>query len=101
MYDGRATRERSLIPNIMPLLVGRRLFVALLAVTAAALAAAGAAAAAYGGFQPQHAHSPNVHHINTAYWVIFAFTSVIFLAVIGALITFIVKSCRRGRPRSA
>jgi cytochrome c oxidase subunit 2 len=84
----------------MPLLVGRRLFVALLAVSAAALAAAGVAAAAYGGFQPQHAHSPNVHHINVAYWVIFAFTSVIFVIVIGALITFIFKYGRRGRPRT-
>src|SRR3954454_14161112 len=100
MYDGRSTRERSGIPNRMPLLVRRRLFVALL-VVGAALATAGAAAAAYGGFMPQHAHSPNVRHINVAYWVVFGFTSVIFLIVIGALVAFIFKYGRRGRPRTA
>jgi len=66
---------------------------------AAALVAAAAASAADGGFGPQHAHSPNVHHTNTAYWVIFAFTSAIFLVVEGALVTFIWKyrTGKRGR----
>jgi len=64
----------------MPLLVRRRILVVLPAL-AVALAAAAAASAANGGFSPQHAHSPNVHHTNTAYWVIFAFTSVIFVVV--------------------
>ena len=64
---------------------------------AVALAAAAAASAANGGFSPQHAHSPNVHHTNTAYWVIFVFTSVIFVVVEGALVTFIWKYRTRGR----
>jgi len=68
---------------------------------AVALAAAAAASAANGGFSPQHAHSPNVHHTNTAYWVIFAFTSVIFVVVEGALVTFIWKYRTRGRGRDA
>jgi cytochrome c oxidase subunit 2 len=82
----------------MPLLVRRRILVVLPAL-AVALAAAAAASAANGGFSPQHAHSPNVHHTNTAYWVIFAFTSAIFLVVEGALVSFIWKyrSGRRGR----
>ena len=67
----------------------------------AALATAGAAAAANGGFSPQYAHSPNVHHTNTAYWVIFAFTSAIFLIVEGALVVFIWQYRARGRTRSA
>ena len=68
---------------------------------AVALAAATAASAANGGFSPQHAHSPNVHHTNTAYWVIFAFTSVIFVVVEGALVTFIWKYRTGGRGRDA
>jgi cytochrome c oxidase subunit 2 len=82
----------------MPLLVRRRILVVLPAL-AVALVAAAAASAAGGGFAPQHAHSPNVHHTNTAYWVIFAFTSAIFLVVEGALVTFIWKyrTGKRGR----
>jgi len=84
----------------MPLHVRRRLLVVLPAL-AVALAAAAAASAANGGFSPQHAHSPNVHHTNTAYWVIFAFTSVIFVVVEGALVTFIWKYRTGGRGRDA
>jgi cytochrome c oxidase subunit II len=82
----------------MPLLVRRRLLVVLPAL-AVALVAAAAASAADGGFGPQHAHSPNVEHTNTAYWVIFAFTGAIFLVVEGALVTFIWKyrTGKRGR----
>jgi cytochrome c oxidase subunit 2 len=68
---------------------------------AVALAAAAAASAADGGFGPQHAHSPNVHHTNTAYWVIFAFTSAIFLVVEGGLVLFIWKYRRGSRARDA
>jgi len=57
--------------------------------------------AANGGFSPQHAHSPNAHHTNTAYWVIFVFTAVIFLAVEGALVFFIWRYRNRGRSRLA
>ena len=83
----------------MPVRVRRKLaFVVVVAVTV--LATAGVAAAANGGFTPQFAHSPNAHRINTAYWVILAFTSVIFVAVEGALVLFIWKYRRRGRPRT-
>jgi cytochrome c oxidase subunit II len=74
-------------------------FVVVVALTV--LATAGVAVAANGGFTPQFAHSPNAHRINTAYWVILAFTSVIFVAVEGALVLFIWKYRRRGRPRTA
>src|SRR4051812_4939193 len=85
----------------MPTLVRRKLILVCLPVAAAALATAGSAAAAYGGFGPPHAHSPNVHHTNTAYWVIFGFTSAIFLLVEGALVVFIWKYRSRGRARTA
>jgi cytochrome c oxidase subunit 2 len=84
----------------MPVRVRRKLaFVVVVALTV--LATAGIAAAANGGFTPQFAHSPNAHRINTAYWVILAFTSVIFVAVEGTLVVFIWKYRRRGRPRTA
>jgi cytochrome c oxidase subunit II len=79
--------------------VRRKLWFVVVAVTV--LATAGGAAAANGGFTPQFAHSPNAHRINTAYWVVLAFTSVIFLVVEGALVAFIWKYRRRGRPRTA
>jgi cytochrome c oxidase subunit 2 len=84
----------------MPSLVRRRLLVVLPAL-AVALAAAAAASAANGGFTPQYAHSPNTHHINTAYYVILAFTSVIFVIVETALVAFIWKYRSRGRSREA
>jgi cytochrome c oxidase subunit 2 len=64
------------------------------------LATAGVAAAANGGFTPEFAHSPNAHRINTAYWVVLAFTSVIFVAVEGVLVLFIWKYRSRGRART-
>src|SRR3954447_13336592 len=83
----------------MPRLVRTKL--RLLAVPAlAALAAPAVASAAYGGFQPQHAHSSNVEHINTAYWVIFAFTTTIFVIVMAALAVFVVRYRARGRART-
>ena len=72
-----------------------------LLVAVVALATAGAAAGADGGFGPPHAHSPNVQHTNTAYWVILGFTTAIFLVVEGTLIAFIVKYRSRGRSRDA
>jgi cytochrome c oxidase subunit 2 len=71
------------------------------AVALTVLATAGVAAAANGGFTPEFAHSPNAARTNTAYYVILAFTSVIFLGVEGALVLFIWKYRRRGRPRTA
>jgi cytochrome c oxidase subunit 2 len=71
------------------------------AVALTVLATAGVAAAANGGFTPESAHSPNAARTNTAYYVILAFTSVIFVAVEGALVLFLWKYRRRGRPRTA
>jgi cytochrome c oxidase subunit 2 len=85
----------------MPPLVRRKpLLVGLLAFVVA-LATAGVAAAAGGGFQPQNPHSPETHHINTAYWVIFAFTTAIFLIVVSALVVFVIRYRSRGRGRAA
>jgi cytochrome c oxidase subunit II len=64
-----------------------------------ALATAGVAAAANGGFTPVQPESPNASHTQTAYYVVLAFTSAIFVVVEGALVAFIVKYRRRGRSR--
>jgi cytochrome c oxidase subunit 2 len=64
-----------------------------------ALATAGVAAAANGGFTPQHPHSPNARHINSAYYLVFGFTAAIFVIVETALVVFIWKYRSRGRPR--
>ena len=64
-----------------------------------ALATAGAAAAANGGFTPVQPESPNASHTQTAYYVVLAFTSAIFVLVEGLLVVFIVKYRRRGRAR--
>ena len=86
----------------MPSPVQRKnLVVSLLVAVVVVLATAGAAAAAGGGFAPPHAHSPNVHRTNIAYWVIFGFTSAIFVIVEGLLVLFIVKYRSRGRARTA
>ena len=78
----------------------RRKLWCVVAVVLTVLATAGVAAAANGGFTPEFAHSPNAHRTNVAYWVVLAFTSVIFLAVEGALVLFIWKYRGRGRPRT-
>jgi cytochrome c oxidase subunit 2 len=64
-----------------------------------ALATAGVAAAANGGFTPQYAHSPNAHHINSAYYLILGFTAAIFLIVETALVVFVWRYRSRGRGR--
>jgi cytochrome c oxidase subunit 2 len=84
----------------MPVRVRRKLAFAVVVVLTV-LATAGIAAAANGGFTPEFAHSPNAHRINTAYWIVLVFTSVIFVIVEGALVVFIWKYRRRGRPRTA
>jgi cytochrome c oxidase subunit 2 len=78
----------------------RRKLWCVVAVALTVLATAGVAAAANGGFTPEFAHSPNAHRTNTAYWVVLGFTSVIFVAVEGALVLFIWKYRGRGRPRT-
>jgi len=78
----------------------RRKLLALALVGVAVLATAGLALAADGGFAPQHAHSPNAHRINDAYWLVMGFTAAIFVLVEGLLIAFIVKYRARGRART-
>jgi len=60
-------------------------------VAVAALATAGVATAADGGLTPVAPHSSNARHTITAYWVIFAFTAVIFVLVEGLLVAFVIK----------
>ncbi len=78
----------------------RRKLLALSVVGVAVLATAGIAAAANGGFTPQHAHSPNAHRINDAYWLVLGFTVAIFILVEGLLVAFVVKYRARGRSRT-
>src|SRR3954454_20756912 len=84
----------------MPLAVGRTIF-ATFVTSSAALATAAAALAGNGGFLPSDAHSPNAHRVNDAFVFVAIFTGIIFLAVEGALIAFIVKYRRGKRARTA
>jgi cytochrome c oxidase subunit 2 len=65
-----------------------------------ALAAAGVAAAGNGGFAPVAPASPNATHIRSAYFLIFGFTTAIFILVESLLIVFVWKYRSRGRSRS-
>ncbi len=82
----------------MPRVRGRLARFAL--VSLAALVVVGAASAANAGFTPPPGHSPNVHKINTAYYVVLGFTSAIFVIVEAALVLFIVRYRNRGRSRT-
>ena len=79
----------------------RRLFLGLPAALAAALVFAAAAAAGNGGFAPAPPASPNASRINDAYWLIFAISAAVFVLVEGALVWFVIRYRRRGRPRDA
>jgi cytochrome c oxidase subunit 2 len=70
-------------------------------VLAAALLLAAAAYAGNGGFAPETPHSPNAGRINDSYKWIALFAALIFVVVEGALLWFVVRYRRRGRPRSA
>ena len=70
-------------------------------VIGAALIVTGAAAAGNGGFAPPTPHSPNAGRINDSYKLIALFTGLILILVEAALITFVVRYRRRGRPRDA
>jgi cytochrome c oxidase subunit II len=65
---------------------------------AAVLAVAAPALAGNGGFAPVEPESPNAARITDTYWVIVAFTGFIFLLVEGALVLFVIRYRRRGRP---
>jgi cytochrome c oxidase subunit 2 len=84
----------------MPPPVRRKILVLVLAL-GAALALVGVAYAGNGGFAPLEPKSPNAESINDSYVWISIFALVIFVVVEGALLLFIVKYRRRGRPRTA
>jgi cytochrome c oxidase subunit 2 len=79
----------------------RQALLALFAALSAAFLFVGAAAAGNGGFAPEPPASPNASRITDAYWLIFAFTAGVFVLVEGALIWFVIRYRRRGRPRDA
>jgi cytochrome c oxidase subunit 2 len=79
----------------------RRTAFATLATTLVTLATASIAYAGNAGFLPANAHSPNAHRINDTFIVVAIFTGIIFVAVEGALIVFIVKYRRGKRARTA
>src|SRR2546421_8833051 len=84
----------------MPPPVRRKIFVLVVAL-GAVLVLSSVAYAGNGGFAPPTPHSPNAKRINDSYVWISIFTGAIFVLVEGALILFIVKYRRRGRPRTA
>jgi cytochrome c oxidase subunit II len=84
----------------MPAVVRPRLPL-VLALVLAGLALAAPALAGNGGLAPVSPDSPNASRTIDAYWVITVFTGIIFLAVEGALIVFVIRFRRRGRPRTA
>jgi cytochrome c oxidase subunit II len=81
--------------------VVRRNATVLVLVLGAALALVGVAYAGNGGFAPETPHSPNAGRINDSYRWIALFAALIFVVVEGALLWFVVRYRRRGRPRSA
>ena len=96
---GRCTRDSS--ATSIECRFVRRLFLGLPAALSAALVLAAAAAAGNGGFAPAPPASPNASRINDAYWLIFGFTAGVFVLVEGALVWFVIRYRRRGRPRDA
>ncbi len=84
----------------MPVSVRRRSLAAL-ATSIVALTVTAAASAGNAGFLPGEAHSPNAHRIHAAFIFVAIFTGVIFVAVEGTLIAFIIKYRRGRRPRTA
>jgi cytochrome c oxidase subunit II len=70
-------------------------------VLGAALAVVGVAYAGNGGFAPPTPHSPNADRINDVYKWIALFSGLILVVVEGALIWFVFRYRRRGRPRTA
>ncbi|HEV2593112.1 MAG TPA: cytochrome c oxidase subunit II [Gaiellaceae bacterium] len=79
----------------------RRIVFATFCTSLVALVAASVALAGSGGFLPASPHSPNAHRVTDAYIVVAIFTGIVFVAVEGALIAFIIKYRRGKRPRTA
>lgn len=67
----------------------------------AALTVTGCAVAGNGGLLPVAAHSPNAHKIREAFVFVLVFTGIVFFAVEGLLIAFIVRYRRGKRSRTA
>jgi cytochrome c oxidase subunit II len=84
----------------MPPPVRRKIILLVLAL-GAALALVAVAYGDNGGVTPPDARSPNAQRINDSYLWISIFAVAIFVVVEGALIWFIIKYRRRGRPRAA
>lgn len=83
----------------MPPPVRRKLLVLVLGL-GAALAVAASAYAENGGFTPATPHSPNAERIDQAYLWIGYFALAILVVVETALVWFVFKYRRRGRPRT-
>jgi cytochrome c oxidase subunit 2 len=79
----------------------RRTILAILVTSLAALTVAATALAGNAGFLPGEAHSPNAHRVHDAFVFVAIFTGIIFFAVEGTLIAFIVKYRRGKRPATA
>jgi cytochrome c oxidase subunit 2 len=79
----------------------RRLLLAAAAVILGALALAAPAVAASGGSTPVEPASPNAEAIVDAYYLVLVITGVIFVLVEAALLLFVLRYRRRGRPRDA
>jgi cytochrome c oxidase subunit 2 len=79
----------------------RRTAFATLVTSVVALTTAAVAYAGNAGFLPGGADSPNGQRIHDAYYVVAIFTGIIFVAVEGALIVFVVRYRRGKRERTA
>jgi cytochrome c oxidase subunit 2 len=78
----------------------RRTAFATLATIVVALVATAVAYAGNGGFLPGEPHSPGAHRIHDAFIFVTIFTGIIFVAVEGALVLFIIKYRRGKRERT-
>jgi cytochrome c oxidase subunit II len=82
----------------MPAPVRRKLLVSTWTLSVLALVLAGSAVAGNGGIAPP-ARSPNAEGIRDLHWLLLAITGVIFVAVEGALLLFVVRFRSGGRTR--
>jgi cytochrome c oxidase subunit II len=82
----------------MPPPVRRKLLVSTWTLSVLALVLAGSAVAGNGGIAPP-ARSPNAEGIRDLHWLLLAITGVIFIAVEGALLLFVIRFRSGGRTR--
>jgi cytochrome c oxidase subunit II len=93
--------ERRVPSAILGRVALRQRVLAFLFVCAVALAFVAAPLAGNGGFAPETPRSPNAGRINDSYKLIALLTGIIFVLVEGALVWFVIRYRRRGRPRTA